>query len=223
MPSLLQTLRNIPKDAGFWEAILFSQFREGSDKPDVKRVEKMLSLLVAAERHSHECRTIASARHGRLKGASEALNWAHQYQDSRRAYVRTLAQIDEALQRYQWRAIVSQESDGERFQYELYCVANPKSRYGDWEGTTVAHLLKLTERPGEISRFRQCSECHEWFYGVTGHQQFCGDSCRRRHAAQNPEFKEKRRIYMRERYRPMQKELEQRSVRNAKGSKQRKG
>lgn len=223
----IQTLRNTPDKADFWDAILFSRFRKQPAQPDAERVEKMLSLLVAAERHSREYQSIGT-RLDRLKGAAkgdaaDAIDWAHEYQHSRSAYVRTLKQIDEALQHYQWRAMVSQESDSGHFQYELHCVANPKSPLGDWEGTVVAHLLKLTEKPGQISRFRRCSECHEWFYGLTGHQQFCGDSCRRRHAAQNPEFKEKRRIYMRERYRPLQKELEQRSMRNAKGTRQKKG
>jgi len=215
MKARLHTLRH--REPQGWDDVLFSALRRSPARPDVKRVEKLLSLLVAAEGHSRE-RANLGGRGDRLKGADEALRWAHQYQASMNAYVRTLEQIDKALRRYRWRATVSQKRASGRFQYELYCVANPKNRWGEWEGAIVAKLLKLAEKPGELSRFRRCAECQKWFCAVTGHQQFCGEACRRRHSAQNPEFKEKRRIYMRERYRPLLKELERRSVRNAKST-----
>lgn len=214
MKSSITTLRNKSGTPAGWERILFSVIKKDPARPDVKRVEGMLSLLVAAERHSYEHERVGS-RLDKVKGASEASSWAYDYQASKRAYVRTLEKIEKALRRYRWRASVSEESDKGHFQYELYCIANPKSRWGDWEGAIVAKLLELTKRPGELSRFRRCSECHEWFYAITGHQHFCGESCRRRHAAQDPEFKAKRRIYMREKYRPQLKELERRSIANA--------
>ena len=86
----------------------------------------------------------------------------------------------------------------------------------------IARLLDVLNQ-GEISRFRKCLDCHQWFYAIRRHQQYCGDVCRRRHEAQSPTFKEKRRTYMRERYRPLQKELHERSLRQAKKTRQNKG
>ena len=79
---------------------------------------------------------------------------------------------------------------------------------------SVGTLLRLARKPGELSRLRRCSECLQWFHAIKGHQQFCGVSCRRRHQAQDPEFKEKRAAYMRER-RIDEKEEEAQSKRQA--------
>lgn len=79
------------------------------------------------------------------------------------------------------------------------------------ESFMISTLLEVVNE-GQIWRFRHCLECHEWLYAIRKHQQFCSDTCRRRHEAQNPAFKKKRAQYMRERYRPLQKELEQRSI-----------
>jgi hypothetical protein len=85
--------------------------------------------------------------------------------------------------------------------------ARPEKAPVNWEylGTRmVSYLLKALDR-GEISRFRRCSECQQWFYAIRGHQHFCGDVCRRKHEAQSPAFKERRAAYMREKYRPREK------------------
>ena len=83
-----------------------------------------------------------------------------------------------------------------------------------WEPLLVSHLLKAVDK-GEISRYRRCSECQQWFYAIRGHQHFCGDACRRKHEAQSPAFKEKRARYMREKYRPDQKRKDERAKRQA--------
>ena len=83
-----------------------------------------------------------------------------------------------------------------------------------WEPLLVSHLLKAVDK-GEISRYRRCSECQQWFYAIRGHQHFCGDVCRRKHEAQSPTFKEKRARYMRETYRPDQKRNDERAKRQA--------
>jgi hypothetical protein len=80
----------------------------------------------------------------------------------------------------------------------------PQSSWESMESFMVASLLEALNS-GEISRYRRCSECHQWFYAVRGHQHFCGDSCRRKHEAQSPAFKQKRATYMRETYRPNEK------------------
>ena len=49
-----------------------------------------------------------------------------------------------------------------------------------------------------VHRIRRCHRqvCRKWFFAVTEHQKYCGDTCRKRDAAQGDLFKEKRRIYM---------------------------
>jgi hypothetical protein len=58
---------------------------------------------------------------------------------------------------------------------------------------------------GDILRFRQCSDCHLWFYAKTEHQRFCTDACRKRYASKSSEYKTKRKVYMRS-YRQMEKQ-----------------
>ena len=90
----------------------------------------------------------------------------------------------------------------------------PQSSWESMESFLVASLLKAVDK-GEISRFRRCSECHQWFYAIRGHQHFCSEVCRRQHEAQSPAFKEKRAAYMRETYRPDQKRKDERGKRQA--------
>jgi hypothetical protein len=70
------------------------------------------------------------------------------------------------------------------------------------EKRAIQFLVENTELLGRI---RRCLECQAWFFGVTGHQKFCADKCRVRHASHNEIFKAKRARYMRETYRPMQR------------------
>lgn len=69
-----------------------------------------------------------------------------------------------------------------------------------------------------VHRIRRCHrlECRKWFFAVTDHQKYCGDTCRKRDAAQDESFKEKRRLYMRK-YRIDRAEDEERSKRQARG------
>jgi hypothetical protein len=48
-----------------------------------------------------------------------------------------------------------------------------------------------------ILRFRQCDECRDWLYTKTAHTRFCSDACKKKFHSHNPEFKEKRALYMR--------------------------
>lgn len=63
-----------------------------------------------------------------------------------------------------------------------------------------------------VHRIRRCRrlQCQKWFFAVTDHQKYCGDSCRKRDAAQGESFKKKRRLYMR-RYRKDEKVRESRA------------
>ncbi len=97
----------------------------------------------------------------------------------------------------------------------------PPAVWNSMEMRMVSYLLEALDK-GEISRFRGCSDCQNWFYATTSHQRFCGETCRRRYTSSSPEFKQKRRDYMKHVYRPDQKQRDQRSLAVAKGTAKRK-
>ena len=145
--------------------------------------------------------------------------------DSEFAYYKCLEQLTDALKRYQWRSSVEGDITGfaEKLVWEgVLERTKPNSDYFHWEYATVRRLLDDTRTPGEISRFRRCSDCRNWFYAATSHQRFCGDACRRHFTASSPEFKQKRRDYMKKVYRPQQKQRDERSLAVAKGTSKRK-
>ncbi len=73
-----------------------------------------------------------------------------------------------------------------------YQFAGPKE--DAHEGHAVAWIVGHIHA---VSRIRRCRrlECRKWFFAVTEHQKYCGDTCRQRDASQGESFKEKRRIY----------------------------
>jgi hypothetical protein len=211
MKSQKHTLRE--KTGSDWEKHLFTPFREHATEAAVKRVEKVLALLVTADRQAREERELM-----RLLDRSDK-DWVESppesFKESVRASSRTRQLLNDALRRYRWVPLV--EGGSGEFRVSPYLVtAWRKNKWASWECGALGHLLRLANKPGELSRFRRCSECQQWFYAIRGHQQFCGRDCRRRHTAQDPEFKEKRATYMRETYRPIiEKEKDARSRRQA--------
>jgi hypothetical protein len=209
MKSQARTLQN---KSGGWDAILFSHLSEHSNKPAVKRVEKIFNLLVAAQTYSDQLERVEK------NPSIEILK----YREYKRAYYDCLAQLGDAVKNYRWRITINYNSE-EFFGFKADLdPVNANYDYGHWEYALVHLLLEKAQKSGrDFSRFRRCqhSDCQRWFYAETTHQIFCGENCRKRHASQSPEFKEKRRIYMREKYRPQQKELEQRSIANARKAK----
>jgi hypothetical protein len=209
------TLQNkANSQSGGLNRVLFSPLKENPTEPAIKRVDRVLSLLVVAEAHRNDWNNFTTrALESRI---TQFLALQHNSKESEFAYHSSLDLLNAALRRYRWRAEVSGNIDGFRSELHPQVEVSSKNSWANWEPFVVAMLLERTKIPGEISRFRLCSECQQWFYAIRGHQQFCGETCRRRHEAQDPTFKEKRRMYMRERYRPLQKELQDRSLALAK-------
>jgi hypothetical protein len=79
-----------------------------------------------------------------------------------------------------------------------------------WERIAAMDILQIAA-DGKISRFRECRLCSRWFIAKTAHQAFDSEKCRQKHLAQSPQYKAKRARYMREKYRPEEKQREQRS------------
>lgn len=212
MNARIATLHDAKKASNRGGGLLLSVLKNDASEPAVKRLDEILSFLVAAEGYRREqVDYLYRCDSDRINGGiPEFLDMSRRSKESECAYQQTLEALNTALKHYRWEATVSGDIDG--FQSELSPAVEGKDKWSALESFLVGSLLKLTHKPGELSRFRRCSDCHQWFYAVRGHQHFCGDACRRRHEAQNPAFKEKRRTYMRETYRPLQKELQKGSV-----------
>jgi hypothetical protein len=64
-------------------------------------------------------------------------------------------------------------------------------------GGAIQMILDLG-RAGYLNRLRRCSFCHKWIYAKFRHQNYCSTQCQQTHYAQSPEWKAKRRDYMRQ-------------------------
>jgi hypothetical protein len=116
--------------------------------------------------------------------------------------MKVLSKLNTILLRYECTArIVSYGSSLSR----QYLFLSRRGR--DPEVIAVAFLI---ENLAVVHRVRRCAECQRWFFGITEHQKYCGDNCRKRHAARGEEFLEKRRTYMRD-YRQKQKAADMRA------------
>ena len=182
----------------------FAPLREHPAKPAIKRVAKVLSLMVAADTLAREQREQKRI----LERSGQDCRRSKSFMESVDESTRTWGLLNAALLRYPTLPL-AQGGIG-RFEVIDRPVTASTGRWAYWERWAVGRLLNLARKPGELSRLRRCSECDQWFYAVRGHQQFCGVSCRRRHTAQDPAFKEKRAAYMRK-IRGKEKEDEVRS------------
>lgn len=83
------------------------------------------------------------------------------------------------------------------------------------EGKAMAWLIDHIDT---VHRIRRCrfQECRKWFFAVTDHQKYCGDTCRKRDASKGESFKKKRAAYMREVWRPREAEKDEKAKRLAK-------
>jgi hypothetical protein len=78
----------------------------------------------------------------------------------------------------------------------------PKLRDGLFQlndGMALRMILDFA-RAGCLNRLRRCLRCLSWLYAKYRHQNFCSTKCQQKHYAISPEWKAKRRDYMR-RYR----------------------
>jgi hypothetical protein len=201
-----------------------------------ERVERILELLAAAEEsrvailrdglkggRSEEGTELieeAKMRHRPLKGFSTAmplLRFADEAIEERnRQFREALRELQSLLIRYSWRPTVEDRlyrSLGQRLLWDRTNSADTE------ENRAVQFLLEQIDGhngPARILRFRRCRECARWFYAVKDHQIYCGESCRKRHAAHGQSFKEKRRLYMKK-YRSDEAERDARAKRLAKG------
>jgi hypothetical protein len=200
------TLRK--KQADGWDASLLVPLREQPTNPAVQRVEKVLSLLVAADTCAGEQREfigyLRAPDHHQAERAAE-------FDESLREARRVCRLIDAALSHYKMEWLVGVAIGG--FWIAPRIAVKGNDRWAHWEARAVGALLRFANKPGELSRFRRCAECRQWFYAADSKQRFCGPPCYRRHESQKPAFKEQRARYMSETYRPREKKEEAESKR----------
>lgn len=65
------------------------------------------------------------------------------------------------------------------------------------DGSSIQLILDLA-RAGYLNRLRRCHCCRQWLYARFKHQNYCSTKCQQKHYAQSPDWKAKRRDYMRE-------------------------
>jgi hypothetical protein len=190
----------------------FTPLREHATAPTIKRVENVLTLLVAADTLAREQREQKRI----LERSGKDFHRSKPFMDSLDASTHTCKLLNIALQRYIWVPLVW-SGVGRLEVTQRSVISESTGKWAPWERGAVGTLLNLARKPGGLSLLRRCSECSQWFYANRPHQQFCGVSCRRRHTAQDPSFKKKRAAYMRETYRPLQKELDANNLAAVKG------
>jgi len=118
------------------------------------------------------------------------------------------------MKRYRWNPTVRPFFEFHSLE-EMY-VWRKRTDEENWENWAVFWLMRHVKGsgrlPAPILRFRQCRQCSAWFYALTNHQTHCSAGCRQKFNSTSPDFRAKRAIYMRERYRPLQKELNDGSI-----------
>jgi hypothetical protein len=134
-------------------------------------------------------------------------------------------EINERLGRYRWRPFLHNYP---HYMYlHTWYLSTRRSAEEKWENNAVRwllqHHIKGSGRlPAPILRFRQCGQCSDWFYALTNFQAYCSTDCRQKNYRDSPEFRAKRATYMREKYRPEEKEREQRAIKQMERAKAKK-
>ncbi len=166
-------------------------------------VSERLALIVEA---CHRVEQLSESI--RLSSASEG--------DAQRAdRARVLKDLNARLSGYKWHPTLAAYTE-QHFYFHVRYSFHAANHEEATENQAVEWLMRHT---AEIHRIRRCRrpQCRKWFFAVTDHQKYCGENCRKRDAQQGPEFKRKRAEYMRDTYRPRQKEIDARAKRLARG------
>jgi hypothetical protein len=208
---------------------IFRKFRQTPNAACVQRVLRLLTLITGAERLRLNLveRWFMALKDPAFAKRQEELHrfdFRHpqlaELDALQLGLIVCLRRIEECGKRYRW-----SPSIGRSQPWALTPMFNwPKHRPDwHWENAAVAWLMHNSDSsgltPSRLLRLRQCKECSGWFCANTDHQQHCSRACRQKFHSHNPEFREKRRRYMREMFRPRAKQEELRSKSIARGTK----
>lgn len=176
-----------PCDMARWASQNLIEWLNRDQSRAVQRVLAIIDLAQQAQRIAEEAR--------RASGDDE-------YFSCKRRLVPLLSELNAVLRQYRCVAKLLFYDASLHRHYQFGAT-----RKGRGEVVAVAFLI---ENLTLVHRLRRCLQCQNWFFAVTEHQKYCGDDCRKRHAAHGEDFLEKRRIYMR-RYRQDQKAADKRA------------
>jgi hypothetical protein len=129
---------------------------------------------------------------------------------------RTITELDALIARYKRFPVIRAFHGAGPHLVVSYEPSGTGSREALRENAALQWLLDNIE---VVHRIRRCRECRKWFFAVTEHQTFCGTNCRKRHASHSKDFKARRAQYMREEYRPAQKQRDLKAKKLAAGTK----
>jgi hypothetical protein len=182
------------------------RFEQGYIYTNPKRVGKILELLVQIEAILTELRSHIPDKPmwlytgGFIRILPEIRGHEHLF----RLGEKRLEELNTLLSTYRWSPQI-QILRG--FLFQMRPRQTQKTTLSQRrEYWIVESLLREAER-GNLYRYKNCPECKKWFYALTDHQRFCGNSCRKRYASHSGEYKLKRREYMKT-YRRKQKSLD---------------
>ncbi len=177
-----------PRDMVRWANRNLIDWLNQAESASVRRVLEIVDLAQQAQRIAEEARQAATDE---------------QYFSHKVRAATVLRKLNAVLFRYNCTAEILFYGASLHRQY-LFVAGRGKDRH---EVIAVAFLI---ENLALVHRVRRCLECQRWFFGITEHQKYCGDNCRKRHAARGEEFLETRRAYMRD-YRQKQKAVDMRA------------
>jgi hypothetical protein len=124
------------------------------------------------------------------------------------------ADLNSRLSKFRWYPVVrALMGSGSNFDIRYETISETEE--SALESLAVRWAL---ENVNAIQRVRQCQRqtCRQWFFGKTDHQKFCSVKCRKDFFETGAEFKEGRRLYMRE-YRRKERQKDQLAKRIVKG------
>ena len=170
-----------------------------------ERVLRLLKLL----RQGEQLR-VRLYKRGLSPGSLETIALQQQGDAEHSQFVECLTEINLLLKQYRWTPkIVS----GGFYRLDDFPIWHNTKNIEANENWAVRWLLWQAQRgagqlEAPILRFRMCEECPNWFYARTDHARFCSNGCKKKFHSHNPEFKEKRALYMRKKRREEKLETE---------------
>ena len=183
-----------PRDMVRWANLNLIDWLNQAESASIRRVLEIIDLAQQAQRIAEEARQAATDE---------------QYFACKVRVGSVLSKLNAALLRYDCKAEVLFYASSLHRQYLFSGRVRNLSETG-----AVAFLI---ENLALVHRFRCCVECQRWFFAITEHQRYCGDRCRKRHAAYGRLFKDKRARYMRE-YRSKEKARDLNAKKLARGN-----
>jgi hypothetical protein len=199
------------------ESLVLSRIRDPRSDA-ARKVRDLLELLLCAERTRINLVKQAGSkviRSGYRRRPAYILDCCVQFptpelRNLKAQYNDFLARANELLLEQSWTPQL-RDNDLEGMVHE-YQSSVPREEEG-WAATAMNWLMRQAQGSGKsaasILRFETCQYCTKLYYKGVDHQRFCSEQCYDQDKRQRPAYKEHRRDYMRNDYRPREKERQE--------------